>query len=282
MNKFKTKIFLVLIIILVPILIHIFYSIYINDFIKSRWFSGDMLSYCATILAALIAFGNARTAFLETQKLDAKPYISLEKLLHSHNGDIFSLVESKVKVDKVINKENNANNYIEYKVSELNFIFEERNRIWIIEKLTDEQIKIVLADGNKIEKPAEGVYFICDYKFCYLPLVIENVGKGCAINMNIGIRLIEGSMQFNNVPHIVKENKRSFKLNSPFNFNQKDKKIVRLVIDNPKNDISGLYELIFEYDDIYNNHYEQNYKIEIDKNNEERFALKLDLCNESF
>lgn len=270
-----------IIIILVPILIHIFYSIYINDFIKSRWMSGDLLSYCATIIAALIAFENARTALLETQKLDAKPYVALEKLLHSHNGDIFSLVGSKVKVDNVINKENNDNNYIEYKVSELNFLFEERNKIWIIEKLTDEQIKIILAGGNKIEKPAEGVYLFSDYNFCYLPLVIENVGKGCAINMYIGIRPIEGSIRFDNIPHIVKENKIIFRLKSPFNFNQKDKKIVRLVIDNPKVDISGLYELIFEYDDIYNNHYEQNYRVEIDKNDKGKFALKLDLYNES-
>ena len=281
MNKHKTKIITILIIIIVPIIIHILYSVYLNDFFKSRWLSGDLLSYCATILVALISFKHASETFLETQKLDAKPYVSLEKLLHSYNSDIFSIVENKVKVEKMSDKENDDNNYIEYKVSELNFLFEDRNKIWIKEKLTDEQIKIILAGGNKVEKYSNGVCFVCDTNFCFLPLVIENVGKGCAINMYIGIRPIEGSIRFDNIPHIVKENKIIFRLKSPFNFNQKDKKIVRLVIDNPKVDISGLYELIFEYDDIYNNHYEQNYRVEIDKNDKGKFALKLDLYNKS-
>ncbi len=79
MNKYKTIIFLILMIVLLPILIHILYSIYISDYIKSHWLAGDMLSYCATIAAALIAFGNAKTAFLETQNLNVKPYVTLEE-----------------------------------------------------------------------------------------------------------------------------------------------------------------------------------------------------------
>ena len=265
--KFKAKQLILICVIsfLLPIIIHVLYSFSSYEFLISKWTAGDLLVYFGTIVSVIFAWISINSTLKENQKLHddtlknnqhlqmidtynkVRPYIALEKLFYDKNiPDVLKYAE-----DKFNNNINNSDisigesNNNEYTIDQLCFIITDSD-IEIRKDLSEKEKEIINFDGNFINAKEKGIIECQHYDCFWLFLMAKNVGQGCAVNLNIGIRKKGCKECMQSIPFIL-DKKEGLKV-----------KIFSYVLK--ENEVDE-YELLFMYDDIYKNEFIQIYNI---------------------
>ena len=253
--KKNYKIFFVLLLLILggPIVINILFKIKSPIwFLAAEWDASAALSYYGAIIAAFLAIYGifitvqySQKNYREDVRNRSLPFLVVEKL-HSKSIRIIS-ANSEITAKESV-KERPIEGYREYRITDYYCILDDGN-ISYRSRLTQSQQNILDNCGMKpipceIGSASARVPYIC------IPLEIENVGNGTAIRMRIGLNRKETLFKDRQYMHL-----QSMKPGTVLKFHILSENCSQ----NSKN--LGEYVLSFCYDDIYLNHYEQNFDV---------------------
>lgn len=265
--KKNYKIFFVLLLLIFggPIVINILFKIKSPIwFLIAEWDASAVLSYYGAIIAAFLAIYGifitvqySQQNYREDVRNRSLPFLVVE-MLHSKSTRIISANSEKIAKESV--KERPIGGYNEYRITDFYCVLDDGNILYKND-LTKSQQNILDNFGkkptlSKVGRASERIPYV------YIPLEIENVGNGSAIRMVIGLNRKE-----------TLSNDRQYMQPQ----SMKPGTVLKLHIfsedcsQNSKN--LGKYILSFCYEDIYLNHYEQNFDllIRFDKGESEVF-----------
>lgn len=265
--KKNYKIFFVVLLLILggPIVINILFKIKSPIwFLSAEWDASAALSYYGAIIAAFLAIYGifitvqySQQNYREDVRNRSLPFLVVE-MLHSKSTQIISANSEKIAKESV--KERPIGGYHEYRITDFYCVLDDGNILYKND-LTKSQQNILDNFGkkpilSKVGRASERIPYV------YIPLEIENVGNGSAIRMVIGLNRKE-----------TLSNDRQYMQPQ----SMKPGTVLKLHIfsencsQNSKN--LGKYILSFCYEDIYLNHYEQNFDllIRFDKGESEVF-----------
>lgn len=268
--KKNYKIFFVVLLLIFggPIVINILFKIKSPIwFLTAEWDASAALSYYGAIIAAFLAIYGifitvqySQKNYREDVRNRSLPFIVVDMLRSRSIRSIFPAVETIAKEDM---HERKTEGYFEYKITDFYCILK-NGEIEYATGLTPAQQSLRdnrgiewVASENKNENEMKRHFCVC------IPLEIENVGNGTAIRMRIGL---------NRKDTLSKDRQymqpQSMKPGVIFKFHIFSEDCSQ----NSKN--LGNYVLSFCYEDIYLNHYEQNFDVLIgfDKKVSEAFC----------
>lgn len=255
--KKNCKIFFVVLLLIFggPIVINILFKIKSPIwFLAAEWDASAALSYYGAIIAAFLAIYGifitvqySQKNYREDVRNRSLPFIVVDMLRSRSIRSIFPTMETIAKEDM---HERKTEGYFEYKITDFYCILDDGNILYQ-SGLTDRQQNILDNCGMKpipceIGSASARIPYIC------IPLEIENVGNGTAIRMRIGL---------NRKKTLTKDRQymqpRFMKPGTVLKFHIFSEDCSQ----NSKN--LGEYVLSFCYEDIYLNHYEQNFDLTI-------------------
>lgn len=253
--KKNYKIFFVVLLLIFggPIVINILFKIKSPIwFLAAEWDASAALSYYGAIIAAFLAIYGifitvqySQKNYREDDRNRSLPFIVVDMLRSRSIRSIFPTMETIAKEDM---HERKTEGYFEYKITDFYCILDDGNILYQ-SGLTDRQQNILDNCGMKsipceIGSASARIPYIC------IPLEIENVGNGTAIRMRIGL---------NRKKTLTKDRQymqpRFMKPGTVLKFHIFSEDCSQ----NSKN--LGEYVLSFCYEDIYLNHYEQNFNL---------------------
>lgn len=246
----KIILFIIFFIVIIPIGINLLFKIYVGlDFFAAEWTAGDFLSYygvfigsVVTIYGIYITIQYSEFNYREDVHNRVLPYIALTTLKRKARYSIFTNEDTES--DNV-----NGDFYEEYRLHEMYFVICNGN-IEIKSELSKEQKSVLIKGGNRWVKVAEGGYAFQNTSLVSMPMEIENVGNGAAINLRIGLN---------------KVNDQDPLFILPINLRVNDKMYLHVFAENQTDDNVGDYTLSFYYSDIFGKSYMQENKIFIKK-----------------
>lgn len=266
MKNEKIVIRCILIFIIVPLIIHICYSIpSFNSFTESKWSAGELLNYFGCVFGALIAMLGVQLTIKDSKEArrkdlidSVKPYIAINTLKVSNNSSINILYDFVNEQNSLKNKEiikRDSNNVLlkldEKKFDEVNFILS-KDQIKATVGLDESQIELIARNGYFSKKSKNGSTYLLKQNFFYFPFIVKNVGKAAAINFQIGLnKYYEESTKINQTCPVLLTSDNQIKV-SFFNEGKID-------------EVEGDYVLSFSYQDIYQNPYIQFFVLHMDK-----------------
>ena len=262
MNNRKIIEILVIIIsifvILGPIIINLLFKWNSNiEYIESEWDASSALNYYGIIIGAIIGIMGVFITVLHSQKkysedikIQSLPFFALNIL--EKKSKQFDLFENIEEVNLLLPEEIDDREYNEYKPRQVYFIIE-GNKIIPKRSLSREQKLLLTNNGITLTKGDKGEYIYGKDMMLSFPLEFENVGRGAAINVRIGL------------------NKKKLKKKTylrPENIKVNESYYVNIFSNNIDDNMVGNYLLEIAYEDIYQTNYIQQYAILIEKENE--------------
>lgn len=243
--------FVLVFVVIIPILINVLFKINSSiEFFRAEWSAGDALVYYGAILASIIAvYGVFLTIqynqnnYREDVRNRTLPYIALEFLQTKFRRNLFR--------ENLTEDDDEPEGYFEYKLQNYYCILENG----IIEYKTDltKTQKRLINNGGLKSISRDGVETMVAIDEINVPIEIENVGNGTAVQFRFGINRVE-----------VSENKKKLIPALSLKVGQ----VIHLHIfssdcgKESKN--TGEYTLSFYYEDIYSNRYKQEFQVHID------------------
>ena len=175
-------------IVIVPFIIHVAFKIpALCTFFIAEWSPGDMLGFygailggTCTVIGVFLSIQYAQKNYRDDLEHKVLPYIALTTLETENNVDFFHLVE------KLEDKQEDIK-YKEYILEKVYFVI--KNKEVVIQKeLSDEQ-QILLENGGYQRKPInnDNGYIPQKLRIVSIPIILENVGNGAAIDFRIGL-----------------------------------------------------------------------------------------------
>lgn len=255
--KKNCKIFFVVLLLIFggPIVINILFKIKSPIwFLTAEWDASAALSYYGAIIAAFLAIYGifitvqySQKNYREDVRNRSLPFIVVDMLRSRSIRSIFPTMETIAQENA---KDCPTEGYFEYKITDFYCILK-NGEIEYATGLTPAQQSLRdnrgiewVASENKNENEMKRHFCVC------IPLEIENVGNGTAIRMRIGL---------NRKDTLSKDRQymqpQSMKPGVIFKFHIFSEDCSQ----NSKN--LGNYVLSFCYEDIYLNHYEQNFDV---------------------
>lgn len=266
-GKVLIKSFIVFVV-LIPLIINKLFKINSPiEILRAEWDASAALSFYGTLLAAAVAVYGvyltiqySQSNYKEDVRNRVLPFIVIDMLkTKSHSNLFFPLASSG-------NDEEQIEGYTEYKLQDYYCILESGKIIYKT-GLSKEQKQLLDNGGFKWVTDETGNHCVVADDVC-VPIEIENVGNGTAIQFRYGLNRKE-----------ISENNRRFlpvislKVGNPILFHifsedcGKDSKNI------------GEYILSFYYEDIYANRYMQEFDVMIEYNEEKRapmFSINMD------
>lgn len=273
--KKNYKIFFVVLLLILggPIVINILFKIKSPIwFLSAEWDASAALSYYGAIIAAFLAIYGifitvkySQQNYREDVRNRSLPFIVVDMLRSRSIRSIFPTLETNAKEDM---HERKTEGYFEYKINDFYCILK-NGEIEYTTGLTPAQQNLRdnrgiewVASENKNENEMQRHFCVC------IPLEIENVGNGTAIRMRIGL---------NRKDTLSKDRQymqpQSMKPGVIFKFHIFSEDCSQ----NSKN--LGKYVLSFCYEDIYLNHYEQNFDLLIAFDKKDGVFCSIDLSH---
>ena len=156
------------------------------DFFVAEWSAGDMLSFYGSLLAAILTvYGVYLTIqysqhnYREDIHNRVLPFLALYSLRSRSNYQMFAPAEQE-------RNQNKETFYEEYRLKEIYFIVENGN-IDIKSSLSKDQQQTLIQGRFKYVATQTNSFSLCDVNLVSVPLEVENVGNGAAINLRIGL-----------------------------------------------------------------------------------------------
>lgn len=274
--KKNYKIFFVLLLLIFggPIVINILFKIKSPIwFLAAEWDASAALSYYGAIIAAFLAIYGifitvqySQKNYREDVRNRSLPFIVVDMLRSRSIGSIFPTMETIAQENA---KDRPTEGYFEYKITDFYCILK-NGKIEYRTGLTPDQQRLRdncgrewVTSENENEREMKRHFCVC------IPLEIENVGNGTAIRMRIGLNrkeILSKDRQYTQP--------QSMKPGVIFKFHIFSEDCSQ----NSEN--LGKYVLSFCYEDIYLNHYEQNFKLFIGFDKEKsRVFCSIDLSH---
>ena len=226
------------------------------DFFVAEWSAGDMLSFYGSLLAAILTvYGVYLTIqysqhnYREDIHNRVLPFLALYSLRSRSNYQMFAPAEQE-------RNQNKETFYEEYRLKEIYFIVENGN-IDVKSSLSKDQQQTLIQGGFKYVATQTNSFSLCDVNLVNVPLEVENVGNGAAINLRIGL-----NKATNIKPVYI----------TPINLKQNMTIYIHIFSENPTDNDLGEYNLEFYYNDIYKRKYAQKYIFSIKKDESKIFA----------
>lgn len=241
------------------------------DFISAEWTAGDLIGYIASfeafigtiILGAIAVWQNDKanktndsllSLTKESERRAVLPYLSFNSYLPSYEGSSLGYMISKGIESRKNNDEEDfvpIGDNIERKdflITELNYIIS-YNQIEISDSLSKEQKEKIKSEFG-IEKRQNGMALVPpDYR--YDKIQVMNSGKGTVVNLKCRLYKV-GS----------EEDDKQDVYSIPFTISEKGHFDLGIYFDHSKK-VIGSYRLVFMYQDIYMNKYQQTIPLEI-------------------
>lgn len=253
----------------VPIIINECYKA--NSGYMTIWGAADVLSYYGTIIAAAGAaigvFASIKVAtknYKEDVRARVMPFIAVTPFERKAIVNTVALLKEKEeKTKRPADIDNTpAVQYDEYKLSQIYFVITEHG-IDAKNRLDKSQMAILEHAGNSMVSVASGVKMRQRTDFYSMPLEIENVGNGTAVNLRIGFNRVGDRNTYRFVrPMMLKQGQTVY----IHIFSTADYDIVR-----------GKYSLKFYYEEIYGNKYSQAFPVEYSKNKDNQEYQSIDV-----
>lgn len=252
----------------VPIIINECYKA--NSGYMTIWGAADVLSYYGTIIAAagaaigvFVSIKVATKNYKEDVRARVMPFIAVTPFERKAIVNTMALLKEKEEKTKRSADIDNmhAVQYDEYKLSQIYFVITVHG-IDIKKKLDKNQQAVLEHVGNSwVTK--DGVEMLQRTDFYSMPLEIENVGNGTAVNLRIGFNRVGDRNTYRFVrPMMLKQGQTVY----IHIFSTADYDIVR-----------GKYSLEFYYEDIYGNKYSQAFPVEYSKNKDNQEYQSIDV-----
>lgn len=227
-----------------------------------EWDSGDALSYYAVIISSAFAIvgisltiQSSREELQENLRNDKLPFFVIDYLdVQTESVNIFSTEEVED------NEDLETIEYAELRLTEVCFIINE-NEVEAKHSLSKNQKAVVKNRGIITENPTPGIELKVLNKYVYTPFVLENVGSGPAIHLQIGL---------NRVNSVGKR-----KYTRPISLKSDNSLKVLIYSDDIKKESSRLGKYDFEvfYFDIYGNRYKQSVLVHLQFKDESNVPL---------
>ena len=258
-----------LLIVGVPIIINECYKT--NSGYMTMWGAADALAYYGAIIASVgaavgvfVSIKAATKNYQDDLRARVMPFIAVTPFERKAIVNTIALLKEKVeKTEGVTDIDNtSAVQYDEYKLNRIYFVITEHG-IDAKNRLDKSQQAILEHAGNSWVSVAGGVEMLQRTDFYSLPLEIENVGNGTAVNLRIGFNRMGDRNTYRFVRPIMLKQGQTVYIHI---FSTADYDIVR-----------GEYSLEFYYEDIYGNKYSQEFPVEYGKNNDNQEYQSIDL-----
>lgn len=252
----------------VPIIINECYKA--NSGYMTIWGAADVLSYYGTIIAAagaaigvFVSIKVATKNYKEDVRARVMPFIAVTPFERKAIVNTMALLKEKEEKTKRSADIDNmhAVQYDEYKLSQIYFVITVHG-IDIKKKLDKNQQAVLEHVGNSwVTK--DGVEMLQRTDFYSMPLEIENVGNGTAVNLRIG---------FNRVC-----DRNTYRFVRPMMLKQGQTVYIHIFSTADYDIVRGKYSLEFYYEDIYGNKYSQAFPVEYSKNKDNQEYQSIDV-----
>lgn len=245
-----------------PAAIHFLFKIHSSPLFSAEWSAGDILSYYGTIIAALIAvygvyisLADNRAAIKEQSRIDKLPYLSVNILSKRYRMPWFTDLRVQTDIETnspALSGENEKHYYIEEKLSSIFFVLD-KGSIRAYGNLTDKQKNLIVNNGFVNENIARGVQAGVKYQTLYIPLSIENIGNGSAVD----VRLI-----------LAKDDKKGKCFTLPVTLSNNEQLYAAIFAEDIKTEDIGAYSFAIVYCDMFDNAYRQEFELIIQEQDE--------------
>ena len=258
-----------LLIVGVPIIINECYKT--NSGYMTMWGAADALAYYGAIIASIgaalgvfVSIKAATKNYRDDVRARVMPFIAVTPFERKATVNTMALLREKVeKKEKPKDTDDtSAVQYDEYKLSQIYFVITTHG-IEAKNKLDKSQQVILEQAGNMWVSMTSGVEIHQRIDFYSMPLEIENVGNGTAVNLRIG---------FNRVG-----DRNIYKFVRPMMLKQGQTVYIHIFSTADPDIVRGEYSLEFYYEDIYGNKYSQEFPVEYGKNNDNQEYQSIDL-----
>lgn len=243
----------------VPIIINECYKT--NSGYITLWSASDVLAYYGAIVASVgaavgvfISIKAASKNYQNDVRARVLPFIAVTPFERKATVNTMALLQEqaeKKKLAPTAEQETTAAQYEEYKLNRIYFIIT-ADGIEVQSKLDKHQQSILEHAGNMWVSMANGVNILQRTDYSSIPIEIENVGNGTAVNLRIGFNRIGDSEQHRFIrPMMLKQGQALY---------------IHIFSTADFEAINGKYVLEFYYEDIYGNRYSQEFPINYEKN----------------
>ncbi|MCD7888399.1 MAG: hypothetical protein LUG23_00480 [Oscillospiraceae bacterium] len=256
----------------IPILINESYKA--NCGYVTMWSASDMLAFYGAILAAILAgigvyvsIWYSNKNYREDVRARILPFITVTTLERKAATNVSALlreqVEGKSAPENVENKPNVQQE--EKRLDRIYFIIDS-NGIKAQSTLNKYQQTVSDLNGIASYTTTEGTDMLHRVDYFSIPLEVENVGNGTAVNLRIGFNYAD--------------DKKSHEFLTPTMLNQKQTIYINIFsTENPEN-IHGEYLLEFFYEDIHRNKYTQQFPVTMEKDEKGQEIQSIELVGE--
>lgn len=253
----KIIIVFIIFVIIIPLLInYLFKQSTSFDILIAEWSAGDVLSFYGSILGAILTVYGV--------------YLTIQYSQHNYREDVHNRVlpflalyslrsRSRFSMFNPVKQEQSSTPetlYEEYRLREIYFIIK-NGTVVIKNSLSKEQKQTLLQGGLKYIASEPNTFSLCDVNLISVPLEVENVGNGAAINLRIGLNKMA-----NSTPVYI----------TPINLKQNTIIYLHIFSESTTTNDLGDYKLEFYYDDIFKQQYVQAYTFSIKEENKKMFA----------
>lgn len=222
----------------------------------TMWDAAGVLAFYGAILAAagtgLGVFASVRAAnknYREDARMRVLPYIAVTPFERKARVNPDALFQEQVEKrhSSTETKSESAVQYKEQKLERVYFVIDS-NEIKAQYELNKHQQEILEHAGYKWVRMPNGVSALRAIDYYSIPLEIENVGNGAAINFHVGFNRIGDEALYEYVrPTVLKQGQTLY---------------VHIFSTEKFETVRGNYVLGFAYEDIYGNEYEQQFPVE--------------------
>lgn len=255
----------------IPILINRAYQLpALTSWLVMSWDAKDALNYYGVIVGAIVAGAGVAFSVLYSQKNykyiqeqyrdDLRnrvlPYFAITMQWEKYDHSYFTLFPDEIEKNTK-SKHTKHNEYYKYIIDQIYFVLlpsEIQARVEL-----DEQDKDLLEHAGESWKKEKNGYALTGREIISVPLLLQNVGLGIAVETRIGFNRVGDDCKYIAPVVISKE--------TPFP--------VHIYCGAVCDAVYGEYNLDIVYKDILGNRYRQRYPITLEKTNEGKIVEKL-------
>lgn len=253
----------------VPIIINECYKT--SSGYMTMWDAADVLSYYGAIIASIgaalgvfVSIKAATKNYRDDVRARVMPFIAVTPFERKATVNTMALLREKVeKKEKTKDTDDtSAVQYDEYKLSQIYFVITAHG-IETKKELDKGQKAILEHAGTMWASRKDGSETLQYTDFYSLPLEIENVGNGTAVNLRVGFNRTEdrGRRRFVR-PMMLKQGQTLY---------------IHIFSTADFDVVCGDYILEFHYEDIYGNKYAQEFPVKYNKNENIQEYQSIDL-----
>lgn len=235
------------------------------------WDGADVLSYYGAIIASAgaaigvyLSIKAANKNYQDDVRARTLPFIAVTPFERKATVNTMALLNEKIekKGKPEHTSDTSAVRYEEYKLNRIFFVITSHG-IEATNKLEKKQQKILDQVGNIWVTASNGGEMLQRIDYYSLPLEIENVGNGTAVNFRVGFNGASRESDHEYVRPMMLKQGQTLYIHI---FSTEKYEIVR-----------GNYLLEFYYEDIYGNKYVQKFPVTFDKDKDDREFQSIDL-----